>query len=412
MMMALPEDPHQDENPTTKQVWYRRIGARLILKGSQLRNKTKTLAKACISRAESKRSFRVLTLLLGIFTFFVYFLTLVTLALQSGTQEKNLKLQAENISISRRIEILNIIYKEECLPKFTDTPDPAVSAQSRAQCKPFFSERLREDAILHFIRLNSDTFSENEPTPDNLLAAPYENRDLQAESPSSLTCYHYPRSKLLELDLTRANLDNLDFTDADLSKILLFGASIKGTTLTNTDLSHANLQDATFAPRSIDGLNLSSAVLNCITSINIDFRKAFSLKGTQFEKATLKKANFSGKDLTDVNFLNAHLAEANFSGAKLDRTNFSHAILRGAIFFQPGDDKALPFSFNTIDHIATADEANFKGAVLAGADLRGIDLSTVKNLSTRQLVNARGDSRTKLPPGLERPAGWPPFLHP
>lgn len=70
--------------------------------------------------------------------------------------------------------------------------------------------------------------------------------------------------------------------------------------------------------------------------------------------------------------------------------------------------------------------ANLRGALLLGADLRGVDLTLAdlagadlraarlgganlaKALFLRpgQLESARGDARTRLPPGLRRPAHW------
>jgi uncharacterized protein YjbI with pentapeptide repeats len=71
-------------------------------------------------------------------------------------------------------------------------------------------------------------------------------------------------------------------------------------------------------------------------------------------------------------------ARANFSGFSLRSARFIQARLEGAVF---------------------------NGADLADADLRGahlgsVDLTRTKGLSQRQLDEAVGDERTKLPEGL------------
>ena len=51
--------------------------------------------------------------------------------------------------------------------------------------------------------------------------------------------------------------------------------------------------------------------------------------------------------------------------------------------------------------------AGARGRDLRDADLRGADLSRSVFLLRSQLDAARGDSRTRLPPGARRPAHWP-----
>lgn len=50
--------------------------------------------------------------------------------------------------------------------------------------------------------------------------------------------------------------------------------------------------------------------------------------------------------------------------------------------------------------------ADLIGADLRDADLRGADVSTSLFLTQPQLTAARGDGRTRIPAGLERPAHW------
>ena len=50
--------------------------------------------------------------------------------------------------------------------------------------------------------------------------------------------------------------------------------------------------------------------------------------------------------------------------------------------------------------------ADLTGADLRGADLAGADLGDALFVVPSQLASARGDRRTRLPPGLDRPAHW------
>lgn len=116
-----------------------------------------------------------------------------------------------------------------------------------------------------------------------------------------------------------------------------------------------------------------------------------------------------GSYLVHVNLQRAFLFAsdlhgANFESACLERAILRHANLRGANL-----------------RCATIDGADLFGADLSGADLRGAslnlcflkctdlggaDLSTAQGLSYAQLVKALGDSDTRLPDNLARPATW------
>jgi uncharacterized protein YjbI with pentapeptide repeats len=87
----------------------------------------------------------------------------------------------------------------------------------------------------------------------------------------------------------------------------------------------------------------------------------------------------SGADLMGRHLAGVDLRRASLRGAYLIGTNLAGADLR---------------------------RADLAGADLRGADLAGADLSTSLFVTQAQLDTARGDVRTKLPPGLQRPAHW------
>jgi uncharacterized protein YjbI with pentapeptide repeats len=87
----------------------------------------------------------------------------------------------------------------------------------------------------------------------------------------------------------------------------------------------------------------------------------------------------SGADLIGRHLAGVDLRRASLRGAYLIGTNLAGADLR---------------------------RADLAGADLRGAQLAGADLSTSLFVTQAQLDPARGDVRTKLPPGLRRPAHW------
>ena len=143
-----------------------------------------------------------------------------------------------------------------------------------------------------------------------------------------------------------------DLSEADLTETDLRGVNFKKAFLMRANLSEANLIDAFLMRANLSEANLSGAVLNSANLIETDLSRA-DLSGTILGRAFLFRANLSGANLSGANlsqaFLNgANLSEAYFIDADLSRTNLIQADLRGA---------------------------NLNGAFLVQADLRGADLS-------------------------------------
>jgi uncharacterized protein YjbI with pentapeptide repeats len=85
---------------------------------------------------------------------------------------------------------------------------------------------------------------------------------------------------------------------------------------------------------------------------------------------------------------------ADLMGRQLARVDLRRSSLRGAYLIGT--------------NLAGADLrlADLAGADLRGAQLAGADLSTSLFVTQAQLDVARGDARTRLPPGLRRPGHW------
>jgi Pentapeptide repeats (8 copies) len=96
-----------------------------------------------------------------------------------------------------------------------------------------------------------------------------------------------------------------------------------------------------------------------------------------------------GPDHRGPDHRGADLAGRDLSGAELSRADLSTASLLGASL-----------------RGARLRAADFLGADLRGADLRGADLTDALYLTRTQVGGTRGDARTILPAGLDRPAHW------
>jgi uncharacterized protein YjbI with pentapeptide repeats len=109
---------------------------------------------------------------------------------------------------------------------------------------------------------------------------------------------------------------------------------------------------------------------------------ALLLRASELARAQVpgQKLDYQGADL-----IGARLAGADLKGASLRGARLIGADLRRA-------DLTL---------------ADLTGADLRGADLRGADLTQGLFVTQAQLDAAEGDTRTRLPPSLTRPAHWP-----
>ena len=102
-----------------------------------------------------------------------------------------------------------------------------------------------------------------------------------------------------------------------------------------------------------------------------------NLKAARMQRAFFWSANLSAGDLES-----ADLSGANLAYARLDRANLKGANLQGAVL----------------------DYADFNGAVLIDANLRGASLQHAQNLTQAQINESTCDAATILPPHLENPA--------
>ena len=115
------------------------------------------------------------------------------------------------------------------------------------------------------------------------------------------------------------------------------------------------------------------------------------LKGSdsQDNRFILDNVSLRGVNLGDADLEYISLKGSNLSYSHLVNTNLSNADLSDADL-----------------HHAFLDNVDLSGTNLSGADLSDLDLRSDTGLTQEQIDEAKGDERTQLPDGLQRPANW------
>jgi uncharacterized protein YjbI with pentapeptide repeats len=189
------------------------------------------------------------------------------------------------------------------------------------------------------------------------------------------------REPSITLDLSGANLGG-----ADLGRVDLYNANVRG-----VDLSEANLRGANLAEANLSGANLREANLREADLARASLAGANLFKADLFEAnldlAHLAEANFSGADLFDANLFNTNLGGANLSGAHLFRANLAMANLRGANLV--GADLSYA---SLVD--ADITNADFTGCRIYGVSAWGLKLSD--ETKQRNLIITRIDEPSEI----------------
>ncbi len=111
---------------------------------------------------------------------------------------------------------------------------------------------------------------------------------------------NFGNAMLIGANLSRFDLSNIYFWEAELTDADLSGANLTGADLREADLIDTNLHEA----------DLTDADLSDATLWRANFRSA-TLTGANLSGAELKLANFKGANLSRCNFGDAHLLSNN-----------------------------------------------------------------------------------------------------
>jgi uncharacterized protein YjbI with pentapeptide repeats len=184
---------------------------------------------------------------------------------------------------------------------------------------------------------------------------------------------------LREVKLFRGNLVEANLSGADLFRGNLVAASLSRANLSGADLSEANLGGANLNGANLSGANLGAAYLALANLRGADLRGA-NLIGAEPSSANLKEAC-----LRDADLLRANLNRSNLISADLCGANLRESILSGADLYR-ADLSGAHLDCASLRH-ATLREANLKGSFFRNADLRSTILSEA-NLSGADLSRA------------------------
>jgi uncharacterized protein YjbI with pentapeptide repeats len=113
-------------------------------------------------------------------------------------------------------------------------------------------------------------------------------------------------------DLGRANLDDANLSYADLSCANLRGADLSDTDLINVDLINVDLSEANLSCADLRGANLRCANLG-YANLSYANLSCASLKGANLGDANLSCANLRGADLSDANLSDANLRSVKYN---------------------------------------------------------------------------------------------------
>lgn len=127
-----------------------------------------------------------------------------------------------------------------------------------------------------------------------------------------------------------------------------------------------------------------------------------SFSGANFSFSDLRQSKFNGSDLKFATFVGAELASASFAqsyrgGGEFGQTDLRNVDLRGANLTDSDFSNAL---------VDGANVSSIRPIGGASGMLRTV-LSQSKGLTQSQLNSMIGDSGTRIPDHLKRPAQWP-----
>lgn len=182
--------------------------------------------------------------------------------------------------------------------------------------------------------------------------------------------WFFYKAKLDRAYAPGSNLEDIQFSDADLSFAIL---------------NSSNFSSAYMEGSNLKGANLESAILTNINLIRANLQKA-NLNFAKLESAKLQNADLTEANLTLAQLGKADLTEATMFNSILRTTDLQETVLKNS------DLRGANFS-----------GANLRGADFSGADLRGADLRFANGIAeVKSWAGAKiGDA--KFPNDFEPP---------
>ncbi|CEJ47872.1 RDD domain containing protein [Umezakia ovalisporum] len=190
------------------------------------------------------------------------------------------------------------------------------------------------------------------------------------------------RSDLSRATLNRANLSYARLIGADLSSTQLVGSNVRGAFLEKASLTGADIGDAKFNEANLYAARLSRVIaigthLSYANLANTDWRGA-DLSGAYLDRANLSNANLSATRLTGAVLRSAKLENTNLQNADLSFVDLRGANVAGADF---KGTVLAPVPQNPADQFVEMPDLGSISAVV-----QGVDFSQAKNLDSRQIA--------------------------
>ncbi len=205
--------------------------------------------------------------------------------------------------------------------------------------------------------------------------------------------------------MSKLNLSDAEFSNADLAGINLENTNLRGAALENVDLRNADLRDAKLENANLENANLADAKLE-----GVDLRGA-NLKNTNLVGAKLINAKLTNANLENADLSNARLENANLRSAILENANLTGARMDNASLINADLGNVLLENTNLLNadlSNARLEKANLLNANLAGTDLRGADLRGAINMNLAQIEAANNEVDAIYDEGVRELLGLPP----
>ncbi|WP_061299699.1 pentapeptide repeat-containing protein [Herbidospora cretacea] len=222
---------------------------------------------------------------------------------------------------------------------------------------------------------------------------------------ADFTQAHLEYADLQGADLTSADLGQLRAKQADLRKAILVDveagqAEFPNADLTEAIMTRANLTQVTLTNAKLVGADLNEATLGQVKGRKADFSGA-KMKEATFGQGELQHAVFKGTDLTEAEFTQAELQGADFTGAVIDKASFIQADdvnLSGAgegATDVPEDTQYDPPATDTGDDISAIPSRNVPPRILGMSPALLIILAGALGLSLTLIVWGVSHQRTR-----------------
>ncbi len=136
------------------------------------------------------------------------------------------------------------------------------------------------------------------------------------------------RIPMRDFDLTKANLRGANLNGGDFRAVRMDGVNMRGVNAIGVDMRGAEIRKANiFDEADFSNANLQNVEFTDSDLSEVDFKKA-NLAGVDFSGAILYDADFSYANLSNAKLAGTDLTEANFHKAKLTNTDISRTDLR------------------------------------------------------------------------------------